>query len=61
MMFTPVISKQKRLRWCPKIQLMTGMFASHSRIMSGADRSEAQRNDSPRSSMHDGRNENIAT
>ena len=60
-MLVMVINKQKRLMWLPNVLLMRGMYVSHSTIASYEERSLAQRNDSPRNSIEEGKNENIAT
>ena len=61
MMLTTVISRQKRLMWLPNVLEINGMLADHEMMASGADRSLAQRNDSPLSSMAEGKNQNMAT
>ena len=57
MTLVTVISRQNRLTWLPN----QGMVNGRVKITSGAARSLAQRNDSPRSSMADGKNQNMAT
>ncbi len=54
--FTTVISKQKRLTWLPYHGIVNGRV----KIVSGAERSLAQRNDCPRSSIALGKNANMA-
>lgn len=56
MMLTTVISKQNRLMWLPNVEEMKGMLVVQLTIASGADRSLAQRNGSPRSSIAEGKN-----
>ena len=54
------MSRQNSEMWLPKYSDTIGMCALQDIIASGADRSAAQRKLSPRSSMHEGKNENIA-
>ncbi len=61
MMLVTVMSRQKREMWLPNVDDMKGMLAVHEMMASGAARSLAQRNDSPLSSMADGKNQNMAT
>ena len=61
MTFVTVIKRQNKLMWLPKKLVMNGMLTSQLTIASGADKSLAHKNDYPLNSMHDGKNENIAT
>ncbi len=47
--------------WLPKVEDMNGMLEVQLTMASGAERSLAQRNGSPRSSMAEGKKLNIAT
>ena len=55
-MLVTVIRRQNRLTWLPN----QGMVKGSVKITSGAARFLAHRNDSPLSSMHDGKNQNMA-